>query len=334
MQELVLHIGLPKSGSTTIQERLLALLPGNLGEPRTDEWSRILRRDLVALLKQPRSGRDLEAGAIDWIRTLDRVVPRADAVQDRLVFSEEMLTRPSFYFRTPSTPRYVDNIHPVVTVIGAIRRCSIDRFSRVRVLICLRRQDQFLASYYAQSSNRLPFAGQADFERRVIRLLQDDSLQGRRYLDWASLVQQLWSVVGRENVQVVFLENMATDEYWHDVFGFVGRAPGPDELNTAPWRNIQDNARNLGDDTWSVRSLAPLRLIGSRSNGALPPRANVQYPVVVRSLLRAEKLIARRRTNIVLRRSISESIMSSCSPFNTSLSVELDFDLSKLGYHP
>ncbi len=86
-------------------------------------------------------------------------------------------------------------------------------FDRMKVILLVRRQDTWLASHYAQVSDRNPQAGQRDFEG----LLNDvTSPQRSRYgfgalLDYGSLYQAITATVGSEDVLVWPFEHVQED---------------------------------------------------------------------------------------------------------------------------
>lgn len=83
-------------------------------------------------------------------------------------------------------------------------------FTSVKVLFLIRRQDRWLASHYAQMSDRNPDAGQADFERFLYDIT---SPRRSRYsfgtlLDFGSLYATLAEALGPADVTVLPYEHL------------------------------------------------------------------------------------------------------------------------------
>lgn len=78
-------------------------------------------------------------------------------------------------------------------------------FAPLRLIATIRRQDQWLASHYAQVSDRIPDASQTHFEAFIDEVLDPH----RRFfnigvvLDYSVLAEQLASAVGANNVLIL-----------------------------------------------------------------------------------------------------------------------------------
>ena len=78
-------------------------------------------------------------------------------------------------------------------------------FDRLKIFCMIRRQDHWLASHYAQMSDRNPIAGQSDFERLVEEVC---SPHLARYgfgmlLDFSVIADQLEAVAGTEGLMIL-----------------------------------------------------------------------------------------------------------------------------------
>ncbi|WP_292294451.1 hypothetical protein [Marivita sp.] len=129
-------------------------------------------------------------------------------------------------------------------------------FNSIKVILLTRRQDEWLASHYAQMSDRNPRAGQENFERLLSDVI---SPQFSRYafgslLDFGSLYQNLASVMGSENIMVWPYEQVK-----EDALGFlrsllpVLNTPAADAQATYEAASgSKANVRSAGQ-TWTLR---------------------------------------------------------------------------------
>jgi len=303
--DLVLHVGLMKTGTTTLQRLVLPEVPGYLG----------------ALPQYGFNHRDAGLG--------QQII---QFLAGRLV-SRETLTRWSDRgsWHVPISGRFGDlarpprrSPHPLIAFIRGHVLPAWEGFGAVRTLVTLRNQSDWLASLYAQVSDRIIRACQEDFDARVARLVE-----GRdAYLDYAALIEDLDYLVGREASHVLLLEDMGTDAYWQQLARALGAAPrGAGEVQAAANVRRQDGAwmlrafdsRGTKDvlfgrqpspalqRTWTLRGLGhPAHLLGT----AMRPRGT--------------------SINVTdeLRRRVRDGFASS----NLRLGQRLGRDLSALGY--
>ena len=137
----------------------------------------------------------------------------------------------------------------------------------VRVLIGIRRQDQWLASRYAESSKHFPDFGQADFDRRMAAIAAGARLDGPLgWLDYHAVHRHFTAALGAENLLMLPLERLAQapQATLAELGGFMG---GPDlarryvkAAGTEP-EALRRNRLADGADLWRLRrDGAPLAL--------------------------------------------------------------------------
>jgi len=95
--DLVLHVGLPKTGTTTIQRHLLAGTPGYLGKDRTNRSLCKKPSDLRELVELATKHRFLSSGEVkqrtqNWVERVLRLAEEQRELPPRITLSEELLT--------------------------------------------------------------------------------------------------------------------------------------------------------------------------------------------------------------------------------------------------
>jgi hypothetical protein len=326
MTDLLLHVGLMKAGSTTLQERVFVHSPGNIGRPFAGSWAHGNVTGLREVVGLAGNDADLTAALRHWVTRLESAVPKRVLAQPLAILSDEVLTRPWFYFRTGVTPRYASDRLPIAHLVDVLANGGIWSHGRVRVLLSLRRQDAFLASFYAQQSDRIPFASQRDFERRVRYILENPTLRGAAYLDWSTHVEQLRDAVGADALTVVHLEELShpyTLDQLSSLTGIERRLLPAGEVERA-------NVRGSGANQWRLRRLRTPRKFkrtGKRQS------YDVERPMLKQGLAWADRLLrGYERGQLALTTEVEATIARTVAPFNRRLEVLLERDLATLGY--
>lgn len=234
---LHLHIGLPKTATTLLQYRVFK------------------RQDELAYLHDPR---DRDPGAVeellkryqqaapDQLATLGARLHQALPDHDLLVSNENisMLTRDIWNGTGPTPTQLADRLG------------RLDRELRtVRVILGIRRQDQWLGSMYAQSGHVYPEFSQEDFDERLVGLCERPPVGVAGHLDYDRLHTALVDRLGADNVLVLPSELLAEDpgdamrrlDAFLDLDVFA-RAYRDDELDLAPV-----NVRSEGRNRWQLK---------------------------------------------------------------------------------
>ncbi|QOC23802.1 sulfotransferase domain-containing protein [Wenzhouxiangella sp. AB-CW3] len=188
---LTLHLGLPKTGTTWLQEKVLPSAVGLnvIYKKFQPEFSYAIHRFLI-------HG--------EWRDRID-VSQLAELVNaERTIFTDENVSIPMQGIWTGKgcrPDRVAHNAQLLATELGG---CEI------RLMMTLRRQDTWLASRYAESAKHFEEPGQEDFERLVSRVLERNS----RSKSWLYFDQVFWAFSGFLNEeQMIFLtqEELAED---------------------------------------------------------------------------------------------------------------------------
>lgn len=242
---LVLHIGLPKTGTTFLQQQVFARAADagfvhRRQGPEAAALCRSLRRYVrsgrfAALLHRRRIRSELAALSGKSTLPDDRVL---------LVSDEGISLQPGQFWRSEGPgPRQV-----------AQRIASLMPGTGTRVVIGIRRQDQWLASRYAESSKDLIGLDQSDFDRRMHDLARRKVLDGPlAWLDYAAVRQEFSAALGPENLLLVPLEWIGArpEETIRQLEGFCGLTPG-DAWALKASRQAR-NPLSKGPNTWRMR---------------------------------------------------------------------------------
>jgi hypothetical protein len=325
--DLVLHVGLMKTGTTTLQKHVFPQVPGYVGrlpEYPFDNRDAGLGREYV---------RFLEGGPVDISRWRDEVLRAPwDADVSSIVVSRETLTRWTNMgsWHVPMTGRLGDygrpsrrSPHPL---LNFLRQEVIPAWDvgRVRIIVTLRNQTDMLASLYAQMSNRILSASQRDFEHQVNLILSTKDA----YLDFAELIEGLQRTVEDDAVTVLLLEEMGTSVYREDLAIALGVEP-----DTLTGLDVVMNRRGQ-QDVWELRGFRPehLRqaLIGREPFPGSPRRWTSRAVIhPVHSTMTATR---RREPMIHVTDSLRERVRAACSVSNARLAGIVRRELIELGY--
>lgn len=313
---LYIHIGLPKTATTFLQREVFPSLEGlrYLGTPQSDLFS---------------TPNDLSHGQ----RLLTGCVSRSALVWERYgedvfedLFSSERSARSpgdalvsdEGVGRSGSRPALL-----AAHLVGLAEQAQAWGFVRTRVLCVIRRQDHWLASHYAQISDRYPEASQGHFEDGVQQKVDP---AGERYgfgmlLDYAVLVDHLQGAVGGDNVCVLPYEWLKADS---DAFqvrlrDFLG--VGGAQVGSA----CRQNVRSRGRGEWALRPSRRERVIRLRPSRAF---AALGLPDEVRLAQRT------RGGKIRLTDAISALVLGEYQASNRAVAKRLGIDLAPYGYYP
>lgn len=240
-----LHIGLPKTGTTYLQREVF---PGFslvfLDKPRGASLQGVPSPEYGILdkfvHKDPVVWEDLGSALFDVL------VGTGEPTRDVLLSDEGIGTAG----RNPSVLRvHLERFQDLAEGRG---------FGAVRVLLSVRRQDQWLGSHYAQTSHRINGASQATFEAFVEGVL-DGTLQHhgiRTLLDYNRLRGHVAAAVGPDNLFVSPYEQFARDpeDYVGSVLRFMGRTTKDvRRVGGGGAEKGRENARSDRDDRWVLR---------------------------------------------------------------------------------
>ena len=197
---LVLHIGLPKTATTTLQRHIFPQHPGYCGKFGDGRPMSSCSWWPAHLAWQRQS--------IGWQKVVESWASRVAHGHSTFVSSEGLAQWPTSAINRRGNSWPVDdnwaNIrvrpHPICEFLNVVQS-GLDAGVPVKVVLTLRVQGAFLASLYAQQSGDMKQPSQSDFEAKVKRLLTEND----SFCDWHALVDDVSSVIGRENLAIPFL---------------------------------------------------------------------------------------------------------------------------------
>lgn len=340
MRDLVLHIGLPKTATTALRQSLYRSLPGYLGAYATTPGAQELSRRLQTIFarftldRSPSGASETRRSLIEWdhsVGHLDSDGPTV-LVNHRLsewafdtdlkrpirVISDEVLTN-----------RALAGPPPLIEFLNALREV-VDRRLRLRTIVSLRNQADWLASLYAQSARTLEKPGMTDFESKVSQIITRDDPR----VDYRTLVTGLQQSVGSDNTLVLLYEDGASANA-RTVAEFLGLLSG--EQLQVPYINV----RNVGEDGWQLfhdRTIK-LRLLRKLSRNSSLPIEVAHWSM--RTVKALERQIESARTplrslrwgqTLTLRADVREAITRHCHGPNVLLGSAINRNLSAYGY--
>jgi hypothetical protein len=249
---LVLHIGLPKTATTFLQHKILKRADG------LQFIHRITGRRAAGLclaLKRAAAAHD-DAEAATYRRRVTRLLgrltePAPDCV---LVSDENVSVHPAdFWTGTGADPKLV------ARRLRRLGRGLDPPLAGLRVIVGIRRQDQWLGSRYAESAKLFPGFGQADFDRRMRAVAEAPELAGPLgWLDFAAMRKTFGRAIGADNLLIVPMERLteAPRETLAEMGGFLGGIDLVHRYDRAEARGdgLRRNTLSAGENTWRLRS--------------------------------------------------------------------------------
>lgn len=322
---LYLHIGLPKTGTTFLQEEIFPALPALrfFNKPQ----SPILQGKLDPIYGI--MDRYFSRSALVWQHQGDRLfadvlgLSKDTAPQENILISDEgvgaQASRP--VLMREHLTRFAE-------------KASAWGFTHVRLFCVIRRQDRWLASHYAQLSDRKANASQKAFETYVRDWL---SPSAGRYLngirtDYKALHEELVAALGQPNVLMLPYEWLDEDPaaFLECLFEFLELADAhrlTSELAPAASRK-RSNQRSTAPNSWQLRRrevmdtkvvhLQPARIFQRLK---LPTALPLPWPET------------EREASIELTPALSREILAVYGEGNRRLAADLGLDLGRYGYY-
>jgi len=333
---LFLHLGMSKTATTYLQTEVFPELEGVdfFDQPRTDRIEGGPFQGLFA--------RAFKRSPAVWARAGDQLLadlfegkePRSEATD---VLISDQSAGPAMWetgpYAGPNWERERKDPFFLRTHLEALKEAIAGwGFDELCVLLIVRRQDEWIASKYAQRSDRILHASQAHFEERLAYYLDPERgyLADGIVLDYALLRAQLVRAVGTDNVLILPYELLETDplSFLKRVVDFLD--PGGDcrrEQLEALVRGEAKNVRSSADDTWRLRP---------RTMRDLPLPASLPHRVsrLVKRSIRALSRLGRRDRVIRLTPALRDKVLDQFASSNRRLDRHLPVRLDRYGYVP
>ena len=331
-RKLVVHIGLPKTATTSLQTHFFPQVAGYLGkrylsllgEPQWEEPGEVLG-ELAAIQDAYSQGQDWEARLADWTHNLDfseqpvQVISNEDLARWRSPRKVKGPSWPGERARRGGVPRR--GAHPVTVFLaklGDFLPSDVSLFT----IVTLRNQADFLGSLAAQFGARGAVIG---------RVIQSEDA----YVDFYSLVTELEKVSGPSQHLTLLFED-GVEQNCENIVEFAGLTPvkGSFSFELGETQNV----RRTGNNTWRPRNEPSYR----NSGVFLGLRKVVlgKFPRLFPAMREVHRFVFRRIVAVggAFRQEISISdtdrlkLQAYCAPSNQRLAEHLKRDLAVLGY--
>lgn len=342
-QQVTLHIGLPKTASTTLQTHVFPQIPGYVGKFYGEGLGSgpalryALFKDAVTGWRVHKPG--WRAPLRKWIESIGK-----DGEPPILASDEGLSSWPVSGGRMPWNPWPLSDgwanatrvrPHPVVMFLAAVREAGGEHLN-VRVILTLRNQSDFMGSLYAQIQRGMRFSTQDDFEAKVTQSL----LNADPFYDYASLVEELEVELGEDDLLVLLHED-GLERNVARIAEFLDLPLVFSDLNDA-----RENVKRHGRRSWQgaseeqpVTKRGPLGTIRKIVDRWWPDALHVLEQPLKRTLARLDKAanrvakpLTRDGVVITMPDCLTRDVREHCAKSNGRLADRLGRDLQSLGY--
>ena len=338
-RQLTLHIGLPKTATTTLQTHVFPMVPGYLGkfygESPNTAVEEPFRQHRKAHEQWTEGKSALTAPATQFIESLDRFN------ESQILISDEGLSRWPVDGRVNSPfhdgwhETFRARPHPVVDFLAALREAGEGRL-KVRVILTLRNQSDFMGSLYAQWQRSMGNPSQNDFEAKVTRALSTDD----PFFDYATLVEELEQDLGDGDLLILLYED-GLERNVSRIAEFLGI-----ELVAPHSSRSRENVKRHGSQSWKGASVekpvtkrGPLGRIRRAAARTWPDALRVLAGPLKRALKRLDaasesfvKPQTREGVVITMSDRLAREVREHYADSNERLAQTLERDLKSLGY--
>jgi hypothetical protein len=182
-------------------------------------------------------------------------------------------------------------------------------FERLKVIMGIRRQEQYLASYYAKTAHGIQGSGQDDFESQTLEIIDPNKrffIDGI-WLDYQAVRGLIAGAVGEERILILPIEQLEFEPatYLSGLSLFVG-----EPLNEDSQKVIRTNSRSIARDAWQM---------------------NLGQDAKRNPFLRLRRRLAG-TAEIHLTTKLKERILATYRNSNERLASDVKLDLERYGY--
>lgn len=248
-----LHLGLPKTATTTLQHTVFQKYEGVVyhGKSHDKNINQFLRDSLMLAWENFVSGQNVEKYLQDWT---DSVL---HCEQTNILISDEGLMqwksprhREAAHWVTLRNPK-VDiprqGSHPIVEFLEAILGRLPDNV-KVRAILTLRNQSDFLGSLHAQTQDSIysqTGIGNQDFVKRAL-MTQDSSLE------FYEIVRDLQTTLGENNFLCIFYEDGLSHNS-KEIAKFIGAENYGEQFEP----ELKLNSHRVANGSWETGRVLP-----------------------------------------------------------------------------
>ena len=257
--DLILHVGLPKTATTTMQRDAFPHYAGYLCGTESDGSSRVLARNFIHLYQSEKTHPEFGStqwnlSANSWWEQLDScdTHPRLVSLEGLYRWCDPVSGAPWPYLGRGRHSRSTRaGSHPLS---GFLKSLSKTLETRIRVVFTVRNQADFAASLYAQLSYRIEDPSQRDFEKKVRQLASRTD----PFLNWCGFSEDITTIVGRENFLCLVYED-GVKHNLKSIADFMG------QNWKTPQTQEHHNKRSVSKDSWQSTKKSLLNTILTRA---------------------------------------------------------------------
>lgn len=261
MTDLFLHIGLSKTGTTTLQNDFFCHYTnyfGRIQNRKHAKTSHVYIYELRRILNLIYKNKDYHVSTCNWIENVLAYKNKYLKDSNSIIISDEALSGIGHPFALKSLFHYTKiynrfNIHksklPICEALSIFSQYYWT-FGNVRVILTLRNQAEWLASFYAQKTALLLRPSQDKFIKFINNTMQHKA----QPLDWSRWISELQTAVGKDNVCPLLIEDINTTYYWNKLTEFLNKSK--QKNNNLYSINFQKrNTRGDHSFSWHIRPL-------------------------------------------------------------------------------
>lgn len=257
MNELILHIGYPKTATTYLQKKIFPQVKGLGINSKFNSMSLAKSMTKIALKGNPKLWLESEG------KMLLSGITSSHGGNIKIYSDEHWLWGPSKL----CPPRKIQEVpastgeeffvaQHIKNMSSALRQIGW----RLKVLVTLRAQSTFMPSMYSQCASRICDEPSTDHLASVITsILADETMTGIGFLRYDRLYYQLASAVGPDSLHFLFFEDLGRLSFWSDLIAFTGLPMKvPDELK-APHGSPTSKCSSFRKASWTVNPFGSTR---------------------------------------------------------------------------
>lgn len=324
--DLVVHIGLPKTATTTLQKHLFVRCDGYVGRFVNSKEGHDMGKRLPEIMEAANAKRRSGKGITDWCDEAWAAGWRAKA--SKVVVSAEGISGVGASQRGGILGWEPDKVADAISRL----RDAWSKYGRMHALMTIRKQSDFFISHYVQHSNRFLRAGGEHFERWVAELLE----RRPENVDWGRWHAQISSAVGQGGVAVLPMEGMGEQRYWEEL----SKLCEPSLPKVWSCGAHENRKRVEQGRQWKVRAFnfkafaldGEMRLRRSDSKSYKVNRRVIKWVAKPVNLSLALLGPMVRDSQVKLREDLEAAILSHCKVANQNLAEKIEWDLGSLGY--
>jgi hypothetical protein len=308
-----LHIGLPKTATSFVQKDVISKIK-NINSFVHPNFGLIKKNDFLdgstlnaIFRRSPYIWKDLGDEFFGCLKEKSDPEKKLTFISDELILVG-------------------DRNDPVVTSehIKRMKRGSERHgYNNFEVVVTIRKQDEWLASAYSETSEQYFGVSQSSFETWVIKRIDKKDIYHRSSgirINYNLMYNSIKDILGESNTVLVPYEMLKEDPK-----KFVSKIIGTNlERIKYKFKNEKRNKGNTKDDKWILKK-------PNRSKWIKINRSSFREWIDLGLSFITDKSPFRER-EIKITQEIKESVMESYGPENKKLSEKIDIDLENYGY--